>query len=314
MHIEGIDLGYTYVKTASGIMFPSMVSTEERILKDSTELEMGGRKYFIGVGNVITELNKVDNQATKALLVTALALSSLDCEFSVVTGLPISQYHAQKEAMKNLLLSITGEMITINGIKRYIAVKNAEVFPQSAGAFYTLEAKDLEPGMYMVIDWGGRTVDVSLWEITKEKKRKLNRYRTITEGSLSLCSKLTNILNAQYDLDLSVEDGEEIINNGYIEILGDIVSVEDAINKLMEEQLDRVFKDLHLDFPVKVSRHFLCGGGGVLYRDKYNRRVPCKLINDSILVKPNGTRIHNSQLANAIGFAVIGYNLWERKE
>lgn len=314
MHIEGVDLGYTNTKTASGIIFPSMVSTDPRILKDCIELEMHDRIFYIGTGNVITELNKVDNEYTKALLVAALALSAKgDVEFGVVTGLPIGQFHSQKAALKKLLLSINSMTFTINGIKRCISVREAEVFPQSAGAFYTIDVNTLNPGTYLVIDWGGRTVDVSQWEVTKDKQRKLNKYKTIAEGTLTLYSKLVNILNARYDLTLSVEDGEEIINNGYVEILGEPVFVEDVIHKLMEDQLDRVFKDLYLEFPVKVARHLLCGGGGVLYKEKYNKRVPCKLINDEILVKPDKTKIHKSQLANAIGFKVIGNNLWNKE-
>ena len=296
--IKGVDAGYTYLKTPE-IIFPSKITTKERIFQDNIEVEIDGKMYTVGEGDLVTDLNKVDNELTRLIILTGLAKSSEINNFYVVTGLPIGQYNAQKEQLKAMLLQTPNVNMRIDGTSRVIRILGAEIFPQNAGAFYTIPSNQLEDGLYMIVDWGGRTVDLSLWDV-HSGKRKMQHFSTIAQGSLILYRDIIRYINAKFDMSLDVEDAERIIEKRIIDVNGKKEDLGSVIDGFKADQIETVFKHINLEYPqYKIAKHLACGGAFRMYSHDYKLRMPVK-------------SIPQSQKANAIGFEIVGRSLkWE---
>lgn len=292
--IIGVDAGYYATKTSEGIIFPSRISTQDSIYGESTKVKIDGKSYLVGEGNIEVELNKVNKELTRVCILSALAMSSSMMEFQVVTGLPIGLFKTQKEQLKEMLLQNRFVEIEYKGQKRPIMITNVEIFPQCLGAFYAYPYTELEHD-YIIIDFGGRTVDMCLLEVINGK-RKLTQYSTITEGTLSLYAKVIATVNSKYELTLNIEDGEKIIKKGLF-IYGEKQDIN-FVKDIILEHLEKVLQELFLKYPVKTTKMLITGGGAYLFKSCFEKRVP------------GTTLIPNAQLANAIGFKKVGESLW----
>ncbi|TDT63443.1 ParM/StbA family protein [Fonticella tunisiensis] len=291
--IIGVDAGYYATKTSEGIIFPSRITTQESIIGDGCSIMIGGKKYTVGEGEVTVELNKINQELTKVCILYALAKSSDDSEFSIVTGLPVGQYSKQKDALKNMLLSSRFNDVQIGNQKRLILIRDAEIFPQGAGALFSTNIE----GEAVLVDIGGRTVDICLFEMVNGK-RKLTKYSTILEGTLSLYSKVVHLINSKYETGLKLEDGEKILKSG-LEIYGEKQDLS-FLKPVIEEHTEAIFKELTLNYPIKTTNVALAGGGAYLLQGIFQKRIPSSRL------------IPDAQFANANGFRKVGESLWQR--
>ena len=160
--ILGIDRGTTYTKTnLFKEPFRSTVrkaSSDDDISRGSIIVDYQNQRYIIGEkGEFETDLMKSKDKNTLLLTLVSIALSTGDeiINAKIVTGLPIGYYGEQKNELKQMLNG-TFHNITINGINKSIKINRAEVFPEAAGAFFSVELNNA-----LIIDVGGISVDVS---------------------------------------------------------------------------------------------------------------------------------------------------------
>lgn len=291
--IIGVDAGYYATKTSEGIVFPSRISTVENILGENNNIVIDNKRYTVGEGEVTVDFNKINNELTKVCILYALAKSSPGVDFDIVTGLPVDQFKNQKDELKEMLQGVRINRIEVGGQKRTIIINKVEVFPQGAGALYSTSID----GDVVLVDIGGRTVDICYFEVVSGK-RKLVKHSTIYEGTLSLYSKIVNLINTKYETDLKLEDGEKVLRNG-LEIFGvkqNLVFLRDIIH----EHCERITKELILNYPVKTSKVPIAGGGGMLLKGVIESKIP------------NCTLIPYAQFANANGFKKVGESLWQK--
>jgi hypothetical protein len=294
--IIGVDQGYVNTKDSEGNIFPSRISTEGYMIGESTQVKIDGKTYLVGEGNIEVELNKVNKELTRVCILTALAQSSDQVEYQVVGGLPIGLYKTQKEQLKEMLLSNRRVEMEYNRQRRVISITRAEVFPQAAGIFYTLDRREYEEYNSVVItDIGGRSIDFALFERINGKW-KLTRYSTIMEGTLTLYSKVINLVNPRFELSLKVEDGETVLRKG-LHIYGEKQDLS-FLKQLIADHVEAIYRELFLSYPIQTSKHVLGGGGAHLFKDIVSRKIP------GTIIAPN------SQFANAIGFKRVGEALW----
>lgn len=299
--IIGVDNGYTYTKTSTGIIFPSIVSKADEegmdINEGKLEVEYEGKKYMVGDSAKLGEytfavdLDKTDHENTMVCILTALAMSMKRNveEFQVITGLPVGLYAKQKEALKEKLMHKGHLKIKLNGVQKYMKITKGDVFPQSAAIFYSVKTKGES---VLVIDAGGLTIDVSLFEMISGKY-KLTKYRTYPQGTLKLYSKIIKKINTEYEMDHKVLDAENIIKNGLC-IYGQKQNCS-FINDMINVYVSDFMNDIKLDFNLKSAGQVPLGGGGSILLQEYMKKHI-----------PHAYLVQNAQFANANMFAEIG--------
>lgn len=287
----GVDKGTTYTKTDKQLCIRSTIRKfqENDIIlnEDKILFEMDGQKWIVGEkGNYSTDLMKSKHLNTKIMVLLTLGMSFPD-EYIItdlVTGLPIGLYSTQKQYMKSMFHNTNFE-IKINGKRKNIRIKNAEVFPESAGAFYSQsDYKDA-----LIIDIGGLSIDTALF-----KDKKLQKYSTYCMGIMKLYSKIANKLNAEHDLSLSEWDIENTIKEG-LYIYGKRVDM--GVDELIAEHCKEIVERLSLEYDLKSIKNVLITGGPAEWLENY-LPIPQKQI------------MRQSQYSNAVGYRNIGQVLF----
>lgn len=291
----GVDKGTTYTKTDKKICIRSTI----RKLKDNDIvlngdnkiiLEFNGQKCIVGEkGNYSTDLMKSQHSSTKPLILLAIGMSYPNDDYiytDMVTSLPIGLYSAQKKAMKEMFFDSYNE-INFNGKKQIIRIERVEVFPESAGTFYSQsEYEDA-----LVINIGGLSVDTALF-----KQKKLMKFSTYSMGTMKLYSKLANAVNARYDLSFAEWDIEDLIKDG-LYIYGQPVSMD--VDDIAIEHTKEIIERLSLEYDLKSIKNILLSGGPAEWIEKY-----------FLLDIPQIKTLPQGQFTDAIGNFNIGKVLW----
>ncbi len=286
----GVDKGSTYTKTDKNVCIRSTLrkfrENDVNLDNDRVMIELDGQKFIAGdKGNYSTDLMKSQHFNTKAFVLLAIGLSYPQDEWittDIVTGLPIGLYSSQKQLMKETFNN-TSHDIKINGKKKNIRIRRAEVFPEAAGAFYSQnECEDA-----LVIDFGGLSIDTALF-----KGKKLKKYSTYSAGMMKLYSKLANKINSEYDLSYTEWDMEDLIRDG-LYIYGKKVDL--GVDDLAIEHCKEIIERLSLEYDLKSIRNVLLTGGPAKWIEKYFAMdIPQRIV------------MQQSQFANAIGYRNIG--------
>lgn len=289
----GVDKGTTYTKTDKGLCIRSTIrkyKEDDIILQgDKILLEMNGEKWIVGEkGNYSTDLMKSKHFNTKALILLAIGMSCQDDYIvtDLVTGLPIGLYSTQKEQMKSIFHNTSHE-VKINGVRKSIRIRNAEVFPEGAGAFYS--QSDYTDAL--IIDVGGLSIDIALFV-----KKKLQKHSTYSMGIMKLYSKIANKLNSEHDLSFTEWDIENVIKEG-LYIYGRQVDL--GIDDLVIEHTKEIIERLTLEYDIKSIKNVLITGGSAEWISRY-------FIKDM----PQLRLLSSSQFTNAIGYRNIGQVLF----
>lgn len=301
----GVDRGTAEINTSEEISFRATVrkyKNDEIVLNGDSKIivEFEGDKYVIGEkGKTSTEMFKSKSKETKLLILTAIALGYPNqfIQTNLITGLPIQRYAEDKEEMKDLFAN-TRVDITINGEFKTIDIFKVEVFPESAGAFFTIpEAID-----GLIIDIGGLTVDCAWFESNDNDntQRKLKSYGTYQQGILPLYRQIANRLSTKYSISLDEWDIPRILKMGLTINGKKIKDLE--IDQLLLDYVNQIIQGLEFEYPIKsIENIYLCGGGSVLLYDIFKEKI-----NRAIL-------IDDPSFANAIGYKMLGEVLFNEE-
>lgn len=287
--VLAVDKGTTYTKTNKKWCCRSTVKklTDDDVLIDEEDIfELDGQCYIVGQGgNYSTDLMKQDHENTKILELYAIANT---CRYEsyvntdLITGLPIAYYSKNKEKMKELFHN-TKNTVKLGKRKQVIFINQCEVFPESAGAYYSQsEYKTL-----LIIDIGGLSIDVSLFV-----NGKLIKSKTYPLGVMKLYSDIYNTINSQYDIDKDIWDIEEVLKEGLF-ING--IKVDIKCNNFIKLHTDKIIRKLKIDFDLKSQRNICLVGGGSEVLEPYFRKYI-----------PHIFMLENYFYANAIGYGNVG--------
>lgn len=287
--ILGIDVGNAAVKTSEGIIFDSLI-TDVEPLGGADKIKIGGKTYYIGIGNYDTTYRKVDKTSYIVMLLSAIALST-DSYIYLVLGLPLSQYKQDKSTLINMILAHSNELIELNGITKKIDILDVEVFPEGV---VTL-ADDFEG---IVIDIGGRTTDCAL--VTNiRNKRKINNPLSLPIGVINLYTDFIKSLNNVFGLDLKLEDAERILKNGLI-VDGEKKDIDFATD-VYKKFVDELVTTLQVEYSLRTNKISLTGGGATILFEYFKDRLG------------QGVEVQdNPVMANAISYKELGESLWQQ--
>lgn len=290
---RGIDKGTTFTKDDQGNIIKSTIreNGEDILLDKKLIVDIFDKSYIVGEkGRYGTDLMKAQHENTKVLVYTILALGSSQTTIieNVVLGLPIGMYIKNKDEMKSVFEDKVVHM-RLNKQKKIIQIKNCEVFPESAGAFYT---QNEENGL--VIDIGGLSIDNALFE-----KGKLVKFSTYSMGTMKLYNTIANDINSDYGLSLTEWDIPDKLENG-LEIDGEKVDLYLDLNlgKTIDNHATDIIERLKLDYDIRKENVILTGGGSLLLHNYFKKNIP-------------QVRLLDPQFANAKGFKNVGEVLFK---
>jgi|GEM_PF-5494792 len=294
MRIKGLDVGYVATKSIGDfdeqIIFKSAYSTSDDIIACDSYIQIDGVDYYVGTGNTISKPDKTDSLMNKVCTLTNLAKTGED-EYFLVVGLPIAQYKSQKDKLITEIMKYNDCEIKYFGQKLNISIKDVTVFPQGAGALYTIE--DCVDGEYLIVDVGGYTVDIALIEMINYSPI-VKKYDTWFYGMTTIYSQIQNKLNNTYtNLTLEPSNIENIFKFG-LKYDDKEIDVYKIIDPIIDKHANKIIVDLDKYYPSYTTDIYLCGGGSKHLYSTFKKHHPnTKLINDS-------------QFANAKGFYCIG--------
>jgi plasmid segregation protein ParM len=289
--IRGLDIGYCYTKDHTGVMFKTAYTEDYKFASNCHELILDNKTYYIGIGNGTVEINKANTTLNRICMLTALALDTAD-EYFIVTGLPISQFKSQKEELRNQMLRDRRNRLVLNGKERTFNIIDVMVYPQAVGAIYS---ENLPEEDVIVVDFGGRTVDIAYFEI-ENNKINLVKNDTLFNGTIILYTKIVDAINKKFDLTLETKAAEKILTKG-LELYG-VKQDLSFLKSILSEHIQPIIDQLILNYPSQTTRILLCGGGSIILGNIFIKRFP-----NAILMK-------NPQFANAKGFRRVGEAKW----
>lgn len=291
MAILGIDIGNYNLKTSSGLIIPATYTTKEGLLDNSDPLEVLGATYYIGNGTLETKLNKAEKRNILPLLYYGIIKSTLDPMVSVIVGLPVSQYKANKDKLRETILE--NKVVKVKyKVDRTIIIENCEVFPEGAGAYFSLDEK---PKNCIVLDIGGRTTNIIHFE-----NGKIKNANSKALGMINIYSDIRDYLNSNYALDLRIEQIETVIKEG-LWLDGEKIEMN-FIKPIIQDFITELMNELELHYPIRTYEVLLTGGGSFLLYGVLQKRI--KRIR----------RLDNYLLANAVGYRKWGVFKWKEEE
>lgn len=287
--IIGVDIGNSTVKTSTGVIFSSKLVKRRNTLSNSDLVTINGESYVIGEGDYDTEYRKAHKESYIPLLFTALCKSTKEITVRVVLGLPIEQFINDSETLRKRIVLNKSLRGTFNGEVREFYIADVEVFPEGLSA-----VDDSFEGI--VVDIGGRTTDCCL--ITNNYgKRQIEKPISLPIGTLNLYSEFIKAINQEYQLDLTINDTERIIQNG-LSIYGEKKDISFALDTFKSFLDETLIKRLNLEYSIKTNNLIFIGGGSIILRNSIQSRLK------------NASIIENGLFANVLGFKELGEAIW----
>ena len=299
METIGIDLGNCNLKTSKKIIVPALITRGGNyLISTGYEINFNGELFIIGEGDYDTNLNKLSKENLLPMLCLAAGLSTKEEFIRVVLGLPINQYRSNKNKMLEIIEENKILNFKLNGLDRCICIEEASIFPEGVATYYSLDIekrKALVDQDLIILDIGGRTTDIAL--LKAGKKRSVAKSTSLDVGMINIYSDMINEINSLYTLGLNIEDAEGILKNG-LEVDGEKQDTS-FIKNIVKNNIEKVFKELNISYPVRTSPLIVTGGGGKSFFKSLKKRYPtAQLVEDNLF-------------SNAIGYKRVGDKLWQ---
>lgn len=298
METIGVDLGNCNIKTSKGVIVPSLITKGENyLISTGYQIAFNNEVFIIGEGDYDTNLDKISKENLLPMLCLAVGLSTKEEFIRIVLGLPINQYRSKKDKMIEVIQENRVLNFKLNGEERTVYIEDAAVFPEGVATYYSLDVdkrKSLLDKDLIVLDIGGRTTDIAL--LKSGKKRSVAKSTSIDVGMINIYNDLINEINSLYTLGLNIEDAENIIKNG-LEVDGEKKDTT-FIKNIIRNNIEKVFKELNISYPVRTSPMLVTGGGGRSFFKSIKKRYPSAQI------------IEDNLFSNAIGYKKVGEKLW----
>ena len=299
METIGIDLGNCNLKTSKKIIVPALITRGGNyLISTGYEINFNGELFIIGEGDYDTNLNKLSKENLLPMLCLAAGLSTKEEFIRVVLGLPKNQYRSNKNKMLEIIEENKILNFKLNGLDRCICIEEASIFPEGVATYYSLDIekrKALVDQDLIILDIGGRTTDIAL--LKAGKKRSVAKSTSLDVGIINIYNDMINEINSLYTLGLNIEDAEGILKNG-LEVDGEKQDTS-FIKNIVKNNIEKVFKELNISYPVRTSPLIVTGGGGKSFFKSLKKRYPtAQLVEDNLF-------------SNAIGYKRVGDKLWQ---
>lgn len=296
--IIGIDNGNAVAKTSEGIEFENkMVAGITEINKDDIKVWYEGSDYTLGVetGSSNISKNKHKKIQYKISMLAAIAKSfkEKNIECKVVVGTPVEQFNdkAHVEDIKNTIMAWGTQKITVNDTEKSITILDVEVFPEAGIVF--ADKSRFKDEKTLIIDLGGSTVDISLWN-----GLRLETFKTYKQGMITLYTNIITKVNKEEKTDLKNSEAKHMINEDEYMINQKLTNIR-YTQPIIELYVSGIVSEINQNFELdKVNSIQLIGGGAIMlekyFKDEYE----------------NAELVEEAGFANANTFKKIGEAIW----
>lgn len=309
----GIDVGYGFTKVITDSeegdrrsIFPSVVGNceDEQLdfdgLKSSSmdAVEIDGQKLLVGRSALkhsmrlynAREKDWIGSPAYKGLMKYAIQAVEPDgIKLTIVSGLPVSYYKADRMDLANLIREIsTKEALTV-------AVK---VIPQPLGSFFSLlfdnagevRSEELMTARVGVLDIGFYTSDLLTVDNLEPVAKQVASFENGVAGTLESIARDIEEAHA-HDLKLDPHGTEEAVRRGTIKAYGEVHDIMDISNRRLAELAAEIHAKAKTVWKsaADIDKVLLSGGGAALLKDHL------ELYRHSLVIE-------EPQFANAIGY------------
>lgn len=280
--ILAVDIGNYNIKTSEGKIFPSTFKkgTDANPIGEEV-LEYDGQQYIMTKGTFDNTFNKSKKEYLPNLLY-AIALSSEEQKFDLdlMLGVPLDNLGIT-ENFKSDLLGKTFKY-SVNEKYKEVTITNLATVGESISSFYTLDANTRKEPL-MIIDIGGRTVNVSIFE-----NNKLHDKFTVTKGMIDLYDKIVARIN---------DDGNNFVAEQMERLIETKVITDTEKEEL--EFIDYIMNEIERKVNRNIYKIYYTGGGSK-YLVKHLMSY----------VKPTGELIENPLFSNVNGNGIIANIQW----
>lgn len=318
-NIIGLDIGYNAVKAVCGklqVTFPSVVGTADTArfslgTSNDVVIEYNGNSYLVGESAIsqsrMTQRREdrhwYESEEYTILLLAALSALNVKGDVTIVTGLPVAFYAADKDRLQS---RIVGEYsFTRNGTKFAVNIETVKVVPQPFGTLLDIaldmdgdvENAEIANGNIGVIDCGGKTTNLlsvkRLGEIAKETS-------SVNIGGWDVVRALSRYIDDEYpNRDFEGHELAEIVRVGKFTYFGEKVDVKRKVEELTAPLAQQVISQASQlwNGGAALDKIIVTGGGA-------------HLLGKAILAHfPHAIQHVNPVFGNASGYAKLGaYN------
>lgn len=260
--ILGLDIGNCTLKGSTDVLINSKITAIEPLTK-SNKLFIDENVYYLGHGNYDTTYRKVKKQHYINMMYGLLGLSTNTVHNVIGLGLPLSQFKSDRQELINLVLKNREKIIQINGEEKPIIIDDVFVYPEG---LVTLQ----EGEEAIIIDIGGLTTDVAM-TIYERGIRRIIKPVSIPTGTINLYNDFINKINSEYSLNLSLDDGERILEKG-LAIKGHKVNIDFAL-ETYSDYVEHLISKLQLNYNLEINNISLTGGGATLLYNQLKNRL-----------------------------------------
>jgi len=276
--IAAIDLGTTYTKTNTGLIFPSGIS--EQICMQSNVMTLGKKQYVMELSNYRAEfdinINKGLNKNTRLNFIYALTKTANyeDTHYnSVYTSLPCSQWKSEDTVsqFKDYLSIDEPIQVDIDGYTKTISVGEIYVLPEDAPAYYCSEINNVRFNgrKVLLIGIGSLTTNSILFE-----NDSLVDLHTDEIGILKIYKDCAEKITTITGYDIKYTDMFGILQYG-LYISGKPINIESIIEPIIMEYCNTIYKNLKLKWSIDTIRYVpLIGAGGITLEKYLKRYIP----------------------------------------
>jgi len=295
--IKGCDTGFLYYKNDEKLRFRSAYNKDGISMGATAFINIDGVDYSVGAGNRNIQYDKSDSEMNKVTILTDLCMDGGD-EFCLVAGSPISQFKAQKDKFKKMIMGYNDCKVIYRGEEKKIKINDVLILPQGIGALLSLN--NLPDGEVIIFDFGGMTIDIAYIEVSNGNP-VLIKYDTITSGIQKLYTKLVARVSQEDNEPHDPSYGEKILIELHkgVKINGEYKSADFLLSTL-KEYLNPIFTEFNVNYPAKNTKIYTCGGSSIIFEKLFKAAYP--------LSEP----MPNSQFANAIGYQKAGMNAFSK--
>lgn len=271
--ILGLDLGNYSVKTSEEKSFLSSVRRDNGF-STSDSIIINDEKFILGQGEHDNEYRKCNKKNLSTLIYSAISTSSNDTHNKIVVGLPISQFQADRQILKERILNDDRAVVDFNGKCKEVIIDDVEVYCEGLGA-----VNNEFDGV--VVDLGGRTTDIFRVN-TCNKKRIIENAFSEPVGTLNLYSDFIKLVNAKYSLNLKGNEAERILKRG-LKLNGISADIRSCLN-IFKDYVEMIENKLKAEYPISTLDLKLLGGGALLLGSNLKNKFAHAQIDTDIFV------------------------------